>query len=70
VVATFHHADNVHKLLEVIGLCRDEWMFFEERDDQVGQFRESPHRIPAQTLMVIVSSSMTPDLTTFEESLQ
>jgi hypothetical protein len=70
VEAEFHHADDVRELSEVIGLGRDEWVFFEERDDQLRQIGESAYRVTAQTLVMIVAPDMMPDLTTSEESLQ
>jgi hypothetical protein len=70
VNAFFHHADDFHKRFEVIGFSRDEWVFFEERNDHSRQIGELSYRVPAQSLVMIVASDMTSDLTTLEVSLQ
>ena len=64
-----HHADDLRELDEVSCFCRDQWVFFEERDDQAQQIRVLPYRETAKTLSVIVGSNMKSDLTTREEPL-
>ena len=68
--ACFHHPDDIYKRHEVISFSRDKWVFFEERDDHLRQVGELSYRVPAQSLVMIVASDVTSDLTTVEESLQ
>jgi hypothetical protein len=62
----FHHADDRRELHEVIGFCRDQWVFFEERDDHARQIGKLPYRETAQSLAMIVVPDMKSDVTTRE----
>lgn len=70
-MGTFIHKPNyLRKLCKVGVLCRNQWVFFEERDDPVRQVRKPPHRETAQCFPMIVVSVITTNVTTSKERLQ
>jgi hypothetical protein len=69
VESEIHHADNLREFDEVVCLCRYQWVFFEERDDQPQQIWALPYRKPAQPLSMIVGTDMKSHLTTLKKPL-
>jgi hypothetical protein len=49
-----HHADDLGELLKVSSLAGSQWVFPEERNNDVPQISKSVDRVPSQMLSVIV----------------
>ena len=70
MMALPHLAHDRREFDEVVRFRRDQWMFFEERNDAIFQIAESPHRIAAERLAMIVMPLVSIDMTASEVLLQ
>ena len=65
-----HRAHDRREFDEVVRFRRNQWMFFEERNDAPLQVAELPHRVPAKSLAMVVMALVSIDMTASEVLLQ
>ena len=65
-----HHVDHFDELLEVDGFRRNQWVFFEERDDAALQIIEGSHHEVVHCFPMIVPPAVSADSAAPEEPLQ